>query len=93
MATDSQKNTVYLLAKQHGIKSPEEFGLLLIQHFLTKYRHVEGVHVFIEEYPWKRVTYAKEKHAKDHNHAFVFTPVARRFCDVMQMRNGKCGTV
>ncbi|CAG7718597.1 unnamed protein product, partial [Allacma fusca] len=27
VATDSQKNTVYILAKQHGVKSPEEFAL------------------------------------------------------------------
>ena len=37
IATDTQKNTVYILAKQHGITSPEEFGLLLATHFVSKY--------------------------------------------------------
>lgn len=94
VATDSQKNTVYLLAKQHGVRSPEEFALLLVQHFLDKYRHVAEAHVYIEEYPWKRVNYARHSGgpgpAADHNHAFVFTPVARRYCDVLQKRSGEC---
>ncbi|XP_030384888.1 uricase [Scaptodrosophila lebanonensis] len=55
VATDSQKNTVYLLAKKHGIESPEKFALLLSRHFLNKYAHVEGVHVHVEAYPWQRV--------------------------------------
>ena len=37
IATDTQKNTIYVLAKQHGIASPEEFGLLLATHFISKY--------------------------------------------------------
>ena len=37
IATDTQKNTVYILAKQYGITSPEEFGLLLATHFVSKY--------------------------------------------------------
>jgi urate oxidase len=37
IATDTQKNTVYVLAKQHGISTPEEFGLLLVTHFISKY--------------------------------------------------------
>lgn len=88
VATDSQKNTVYLLAKQHGVKSPEEFALLLVRHFLKQYRHVAEAHVHIQEYPWKRVNYAKDSNQVDHNHAFVFSPTAVRFCDVLQKRNG-----
>jgi len=29
---------VYILAKQHGVKNPESFGLLLAEHFLNKVR-------------------------------------------------------
>lgn len=62
-----------------------------MQHFLDKYRHVAEAHVYIEEYPWKRVNYAKHSAGAvaEHNHAFVFTPVARRYCDVLQKRSGK----
>ncbi|CAD6215953.1 GSCOCG00004255001-RA-CDS [Cotesia congregata] len=83
IATDSQKNTVYILAKKYGIKSPEEFGILLCAHYLYTYKHVEEVHVNIEEYPWMR-------HAVNgvpHNHAFIFNPLATRYCHVTQLRN------
>lgn len=90
MATDSQKNTVYLLAKKFGVKSPEEFAVRLVDHFLTRYRHVEAAHVHIEEYPWKRLNYSKDLHGREHSHAFIYTPVATRYCDVQQQRNGKC---
>jgi urate oxidase len=34
LATDTQKNTVYAFAKEHGVGTPEEFALLLARHFL-----------------------------------------------------------
>lgn len=92
VATDSQKNTVYLLAKKFGIKSPEEFALTLTNHFLSKYRHVKEAHVHVEEYPWDRIRYNNTDQntpIKYHNHAFVFTPVAVRYCDVIHQRNGE----
>lgn len=84
IATDTQKNTVYVLAKKHGIKTPEEFGLLICSHFLYMYKHVEEVEVKIEEYPWERLQ-ADDQH---HNHAFVFQPTAIRSASVTQKRNG-----
>lgn len=87
IATDSQKNTVYLLAKKFGIKSPEDFAITLTRHFLSKYRHVKEAHVHVEEYPWERIRYNNSDNmSKQHNHAFLFTPVAKRYCDVIQQR-------
>lgn len=86
IATDTQKNTVYILAKKHGVKSPEEFGMLLCSHFLYVYPHVMEASVTIEEYPWERL----EADEQPHNHAFVFSPSAYRFCTVTQKRHGKC---
>jgi urate oxidase len=88
VATDSQKNTVYLLAKKHGVKSPEDFGILLCAHFLDKYQHVKEVSVHIEEYPWKRMGIGEGPYKQAHNHAFVFTPKTTRYCDVKQARTG-----
>lgn len=85
IATDTQRNTVYVLAKKHGIKTPEEFGLLVCSHFLYTYRHVEEVKVKIEEYPWERL----QADQQPHNHAFMFEPSAIRFAVVSQKRNGK----
>ena len=85
IATDSQKNTVYILAKKHGTKTPEEFGLLICNHFLLVYKHVVEVEVKIDEFPWERF----ERQGEEHNHAFVYSPSATRFATVSQARNGR----
>ena len=38
--TDTVKNTIYFLAKKHGVENIETFALLLANHFLTFYSHV-----------------------------------------------------
>lgn len=82
-----------MLAKKFGIKSPEDFAITLTRHFLSKYRHVKEAHVHVEEYPWERIRYNNaDNMSKQHNHAFLFTPVANRYCDVIQQR-GKYITV
>nr|CAD7448629.1 unnamed protein product [Timema bartmani] len=86
IATDTQKNTVYLLAKKYGVESPEDFALLLCNHFLYTYRHVDEVSVHVQEYPWERL----QVDSVDHNHAFIFSPKALRFCTVTQARNVSC---
>ncbi|XP_055595864.1 uricase [Uranotaenia lowii] len=93
VATDSQKNTVYLLARKHGLKTPEEFGILLCQHFLSKYSHVTEVSIHIDEYPWSRMAFGRGPYQDLHNHAFVFTPTAVRYCDVRQKRGEPTPTV
>src|SRR5258708_13399185 len=35
LPADTMKNTVYALARQHSIEALENFGLHLIEHFLT----------------------------------------------------------
>lgn len=84
IATDSQKNTVYLMAKKHGVHSPEAFALLLCSHFLYTYEQVVEVSINVEEYPWAR--YHVDN--RPHNHAFIMSPTATRFCQVSQLRNG-----
>ncbi|KAH8417907.1 hypothetical protein KR222_008257 [Zaprionus bogoriensis] len=91
VATDSQKNTVYLLAKKYGIESPEKFALLLAKHFLNKYTHVEEAHVHVEAYPWQRIAQPEGSahSSRLHNHAFVFTPTAQHYCDVILKRTDR----
>lgn len=55
LPTDTQKNTVYAFAKQHGIASPEAFGLLLARHFTSSQETITGARVDLEEYPWNRL--------------------------------------
>lgn len=84
VATDSQKNTVYLLAKKHGVKTPEEFGALVVNHFLYTYRQIQEARCRVVEYPWERL-----QAGTPHNHAFVFSPTATRWCEVSQIRHGE----
>ncbi|KOB65966.1 Uricase, partial [Operophtera brumata] len=82
VATDSQKNTVYLLAKKHGVKTPEEFGALVVNHFLYMYKQVVEAKCHILEYPWERL-----QAGAPHNHAFLFSSTASRWCEVSQARH------
>ena len=34
LPTDTQKNMVFAYAKEHGVESPERFGILLAEHFV-----------------------------------------------------------
>ncbi|KAK3088514.1 hypothetical protein FSP39_020044 [Pinctada imbricata] len=85
VATDSQKNTVYALARQNGISCIEKFALLLSEHFLRKYAHVTKTRVYIEETPWKRI----EVEGREHVHAFILSPESMRHCEVHHERDGK----
>ncbi|XP_052790382.1 uricase-like [Mya arenaria] len=82
IATDTQKNTVHVLAKQHGVKNIETFALILSEHFLRKYPHVVATKISIEEYPWKRI----QIEGQPHNHAFQFVADGTRICEVQQKR-------
>ena len=81
IATDSQKNTVYILAKKYGVKTPESFALRLAKHFLATYPQVARSHITITQHPWRRIEGV-------HNHAFLSTPVATRVAEVSLERGG-----
>ena len=85
IATDTQKNTVYILAKQHGVGTIEEFAMVITNHFLKTYPWVERARVEIEERPWKRFN----RGGREHNHAFVEGGEGTHFCTVVQNRNDK----
>src|SRR5215218_5235739 len=54
LATDTMRNTVYALAKDHLTGSIEEFGLALVDHFLEAGPTVERAKVTITQFPWDR---------------------------------------
>jgi urate oxidase len=54
VATDTQKNTVYLVAKRSSATSPEAFGVDLCRHFLKEYPMLSAVEVEVEEDQWMR---------------------------------------
>ncbi|MFD0363541.1 factor-independent urate hydroxylase [Nocardia sp. GCM10030253] len=55
LPTDTQKNTVFAFAKEHGISSPEEFGSLLARHFVDSQPTIDHARVSLEEYAWERI--------------------------------------
>ena len=54
LPTDTQKNTVYAFAAEHGVGSVEEFALRLARHFVLAPSITNAV-VEIEAYPWRRL--------------------------------------
>ncbi|HEV8648170.1 MAG TPA: urate oxidase [Actinomycetes bacterium] len=77
MATDTMRNTVYALAKQHSFDSPEEFGLQMVDYLLTQPR-VTGAQVRLVEQRWDRITVDGEPH----EHAFTKAAGAKHVATV-----------
>lgn len=67
VATDTQKNTVFAFAKEHGIPSPEEFLLTLSRHFTGEFDWIEGGLWQAEQYEWDRILVD----GRPHDHSFV----------------------
>jgi urate oxidase len=55
LPTDTQKNTVYAFAQEHGVSTVESFGLLLARHFVDSQPTITMARVSIEEYGWQRL--------------------------------------
>jgi urate oxidase len=67
LATDTMRNTVYALAKDHLAGSIEDFGLVLVDHFLQAGPTVERVRIRITQFSWNRI----EVNGRGHEHSFV----------------------
>ncbi|KAF1812856.1 uricase [Eremomyces bilateralis CBS 781.70] len=67
VATDTQKQSVYILAKQHPIAPPELFAALVGQHFVDSYPHIHAAHVSIVQHRWSRLLVDGEPHP----HSFI----------------------
>ena len=63
LPADTMKNTVYALARQHSIEPLENFGLHLIEHFLTYNAQVRRVVIQAKESLWTRLPQGGKPHA------------------------------
>jgi urate oxidase len=63
LATDTIKNTVYVLAKQYPPEPIEEFAEHLIDHFLTYNPQVSRVKISSTEHPWNRIAIGGKPHS------------------------------
>jgi urate oxidase len=66
VATDTQKQTTYILAKQHPIDPPEQFAAIVGDHFVATYPHIHAAHVKIIQHRWTRMNID----GKPHPHSF-----------------------
>ena len=85
LPTDTMKNTVYALAKQHRIASPEEFCLRLAGHFLGQHAHVSRARIEASETLWTRFALGK----KFHPHTFTRSSDEKRTALVVATRKEK----
>jgi len=85
VATDTIKNTINILAKQHLGDDIEQFAATIGEHFLGKYKQAARVHVSIDERRWKRM----ELDDKPHPHSFVGRSDSTAFTEGVYTRTDK----
>lgn len=84
VATDTMKNTVNVLAKQKLGAENEEFGCVLVEHFLKTYPQVEQAEASLSEHCWERLSVG----GKPHDHSFTEKGNARPFTRIVGTRGG-----
>jgi urate oxidase len=77
--TDTMKNTVNALAREHLGEDIENFGAALGQHFLKRYGQVRQATIRLVEHCWEPMTVDGQPHA----HSFIEAGRARPFAQVV----------
>ncbi len=85
VATDTMKNTLYVLAHEHLGHENEPFVRRAAGHFLERYPHVARATVELDERLWRRL----EVGGAAHPHAFAQAEVARPFARIVAGRDGE----
>lgn len=67
LPTDTQKNTCYAFAKEHGLREIEEYALTLARHFVASVEPVQGARIAVDELGWDRVQVG----GQGHDHTWV----------------------
>ena len=55
LPTDTQKNTVFAFAREHGVGEVEEFASRLARHFVDSQPSIQHARVSVREQPWGRL--------------------------------------
>jgi urate oxidase len=85
VATDSIKNTVYVLAKENSFDSVEQFSLILARHFLSTYPHVSKATVELTQSAYNRIIV----NGAPHDHAFTSAGPQLRFARAVAERSAR----
>ncbi len=88
VATDTMKNTLYVLAHDHLELENEPFTRRVATHFLERHAHVSRVTVELGERVWTRlqVIGGEPAHAHGHPHSFIQSDVMRPFTHLQTSR-------
>jgi urate oxidase len=84
IATDTIKNTVYVVAKENAFTSIEQFAILLCKHFVKTYPQAAGAKVELAQTAWQRINVD----GKPHDHAFTIAGPQMRTCVAVLDRSG-----
>jgi len=68
VATDTQKNLVYILALKHGVAEPEIFAQVLANFYLDEYPAISRAKIEIVQTPWAR---SLDGFGIIHTHGFI----------------------
>ncbi|KAF2761383.1 uricase [Pseudovirgaria hyperparasitica] len=82
VATDTQKQTIYILAKQNPVTPPELFASILGNHFIDTYSHIHAAHVNIIQHKWTRMTVD----GRPHPHSFFRDGQEKRLVEAITRR-------
>ena len=82
VATDSIKNTIYILAKQTSVTPPELFASTVASHFIERYSHIHAAHVRVVTHRWTRM----DIDGKPHPHSFLRDGEEKRAVEVTARR-------
>ena len=85
VATDTIKNTINVLAKQHLGGEIERFAAFVGHHFLERYRQVESADIEIRAKDWHRLHIGADAHP----HAFRAGSEARGWTRVVSTRSSQ----
>lgn len=85
IATDSIRNTVYVLAKEHSFDSIERFSLIVARHFVETYAQVTKASIELTQSSWQRI----DVDGKPHDHAFTSAGPQLRYARAMLQRSDK----
>jgi urate oxidase len=84
LPTDTQKNTVYALAKEHFVSSIESFGLYLANYFISNNPPIFQARIELTEHSWKRMHFD----GAYHSHAYCSGGAEKHTAVIVQNKNG-----
>jgi urate oxidase len=85
LPTDTQKNTAFAFAKEHGVGEIEDFALLLGRHFVSDVPPVTSATIEVDDYSWDRI----DVDGQGHDHAFVRAGTEVRTATVTVEKGGR----